>query len=302
MLRIGLLRGAAILLYLGPVLAGAADFSWSAVPAFAAIFLLWLVVIRPQDWPEHPRAWLALPAWLALAGRAAVQLVLVSACFVFGRAFGHVTGFEPVFGVGMPLALSLIAVPLARMVFDPERGVAMDQLLDEALLGIAAPGPARPRGAAVGAAQLFAALDALAADAPLTEVEACLSRLDDQIQTAPLYDALLARVQAAPMSQPLCAAFVLHATSQPCAEACRGRAAPVRALQVASGDDRLLALVARRCILLLNADADAWGDCPNAGALEAARSAAGPGAAAALADLIALNRQLAPLNGLDPVP
>ena len=82
---------------------------------FAAIFLLWLVVIRPQDWPEHPRAWLALPAWLALAGRAAVQLVLVSACFVFGRAFGHVTGFEPVFGVGMPLALSFIAVPLARM-------------------------------------------------------------------------------------------------------------------------------------------------------------------------------------------
>lgn len=298
MVRIGLLRGAAILLYLGPVLAGAAGFSWSAVPAFAAIFLLWLVVIRPQDWPDDPRAWLGLPAWGALAGRALVQLLLVTLCFALGLVFARLTGFTPGYGVGMPLALSFIAVPLARLVFDPVKAQTIDRLLDSALQEIAAPRLTRvPPQAATD--DPLRGLDALPEDAPLPEIERWLARVALHLPPGAIYDALLERSQAAPLSWPLRAAFVLHATSQPCAEACPGRAAPVRALQLASGDDRLLALAARRCILLLETDADAWGDCPNTTALEAARIGAGPAASAALADLIALNRRLAPLNGLD---
>lgn len=301
MLRIGLLRFAAALLYVGPILAGAMHLSWSAVLPFAAIFLLWLVVIRPQDWPEDPRAWLALPAWLALAGRALVQVMLVGLCFLLGRAIGQFVPLEPVIGGGVPLTLSFLAVPLARMVWNPAQAVAMDRLLDDALRDLAAP-PVAPGGAALPAGNfhaLFDAFHALPVDADLAQAVALLDRLPPDTNHEALYDALLAEVQENPFTWPLRAAVVHYATSQPCAQACPGRGAPVRALQLAAGDDRLLALVARRCILLLQADADAWGDCPNTAALEAARIGAGPRAAAALADLIDLNRRLAPLNGLD---
>lgn len=51
------------------------------------------------------------------------------------------------------------------------------------------------------------------------------------------------------------------------------------------------------CAALLQEDIDAWGDCPNNAALEAAQAGTSGAAARALADLMALNLRLAPLNG-----
>ena len=53
--RLRLLMGATALLYLGPVLAGLGGFGWSVVPVFTAIFLLWLIVLRPHQWPQRLR-------------------------------------------------------------------------------------------------------------------------------------------------------------------------------------------------------------------------------------------------------
>jgi hypothetical protein len=45
--KLRLLMGTTALLYLGPLLAGLRGFGWPVVPVFAAIFVLWLIVLRP---------------------------------------------------------------------------------------------------------------------------------------------------------------------------------------------------------------------------------------------------------------
>ncbi|MDZ4097043.1 MAG: hypothetical protein U1D35_19280, partial [Paracoccaceae bacterium] len=117
--RLRLLMGANALLYFGPLLAGLGGFGWSLVPVFAAIFVLWLIILRPQEWPDSLADWRRPETLVALAARAAVQLLLVAVCFGIGRGIGGVLGAVPPFPVMLPIAISFLSIPLARLIWKP---------------------------------------------------------------------------------------------------------------------------------------------------------------------------------------
>ncbi len=107
------------LLYFGPLLAGLAGFGWALVPLFTAIFVLWLIILQPYEFPINRAEWMSTDAWVAISARAAVQLLFVVVLFGIGRGIGGVlgamTGFSPV----LPIAISFLSIPLARMIWDP---------------------------------------------------------------------------------------------------------------------------------------------------------------------------------------
>ena len=129
--RVRVLQGAAALLYLGPLLAGLAGFGWSVVPVFEAIFLLWLVILRPQEWPASVADWQRPEAFVGLAARGAVQLLLVTICFGIGWGIGGVTGVHPVMSVLLPIGLcTLAAIAVADLL---ARRTVVDAMLEEAM-------------------------------------------------------------------------------------------------------------------------------------------------------------------------
>lgn len=129
--RLRLLKGATALLYLGPLLAGLGGFGWALVPVFAVVFLLWQAFLRPQEWPRSFADWQRPDAMLAFAARAAVQVLLVVLCLGIGRGLGGALGVLPPFPMLLPLAASLLALPLARLLRDPPQTVQIAGLLVE---------------------------------------------------------------------------------------------------------------------------------------------------------------------------
>lgn len=114
-----LLMAANALLYLGPLLAGLAGFGWALVAVFTAIFVLWLVILQPYEFPINRAEWMTSEAWVAVAARAAVQLLFVVLLFGIGRGIGGILGSIPGFPAMLPLAISFLSIPLARMIWDP---------------------------------------------------------------------------------------------------------------------------------------------------------------------------------------
>ena len=94
-IRHKLLLAVTALLYFGPLLAGMGGFGWSVVPVFLIIFVLWLVVMRPQDWPQSRADWRSGDNWVAMAARIAVQVLLVVVLFGVGRGMGGMLGVLP---------------------------------------------------------------------------------------------------------------------------------------------------------------------------------------------------------------
>lgn len=297
--RIRALRGATGLLYLGPLLAGACGAGWSVIPVFVALFLLWLVVLRPQDWPQSLEDWQSPDAWIGLTTRVVVQFVLVLLCYGVGAGFAGVTGLPFEVPLVLPVLLSLAAVPLARLAWPDTLAVANLFLQEsygqppEAPVEDGQPGSrARRRDIAL---QLAQPMIGLPAETRTETIAAHLRALATHVAADDLFEALLDCHGAGPDRPALRRALILHATSPQTVEACPGRAAPVVALQVAGREPELLRLFADCCRQLLDQHADAWGECPNQSALEAARRGADGAAAEALARLIAMNRSLAPL-------
>jgi len=103
------------LLYTGPLYAGLAGYGFETVPLFAAIFMLWLNVVRPGDWPQSARAWRTprALAWPMLIFY--VQMLVVAFCLVMGRAMGGMIGFQPPLPLAFTLLVSLLAISTARL-------------------------------------------------------------------------------------------------------------------------------------------------------------------------------------------
>jgi hypothetical protein len=160
LLRMRLLRGANALLYFGPLLAGMSGFGWGLVASFTAIFVVWLIVLRPEQWPGTAQEWQAPTAWLSALTIVLSQVVLVAMLFAVGRGVGAVAGFLPVVNPQLPLAISFLAIPLSRLLWDAreaaDRGIFLD---DEAEVANA------PRAAAAAAASIVPLLN-LPDDAP----------------------------------------------------------------------------------------------------------------------------------------
>lgn len=283
--RIKLLMGATALLYLGPLLAGLAGFGWAQVPVFAAIFLMWLVILRPGQWPGSGADWVRGPAILSLVAKAAVQLLLVTVCFGIGRGLGGVLDFLPPLPFWLPLLISAAAIPLGRLIWNPHKAAEIDAFLDDAIAQI------ERVGNPPDDVDWSAAMAPILALPPETPDHRALAVLDDAIDRTggELLHFLRQTLTAAPGAHPAARrAAVLWATEASMVRSYVGYCAPSDAFAVIGDNPALLGQFADRAIRLLDAEPDHWIDCPNAETVEeAAARCTDPAVAAQLRAFIA---------------
>jgi hypothetical protein len=256
--RIRLLKAATALLYVGPLFAGISGLGWGMVAPFVAVFVVWLMVLRPEQWPATPQEWLTLPAWGAALTQVLSQILLVTVLLAIGRGIGALAGFLPVVNPIFPLALSFIAIPLCRMLWDAREAANLGIFLDEEAEIAQAPRAAAEAAAAIvpllnlpdGApdAEVMSktanALSGLAADLRLDALTAALSRPD--------------RSHAA-----LRRALVLWCSEPEIVAPARVTDVMARGFAVADGNPDLLRLYVPRAIALIAAFPDRAPDFPN---------------------------------------
>lgn len=169
--RLRLLKGATALLYIGPLFAGLSGLGWGMVAPFVLVFMVWLFILRPEQWPGTPSEWLTVSAIAAAVTQLLSQILLVTLLLALGRGLGAVAGFLPVVNPIFPLAVSFLAIPLCRMLWDAreaaDRGVFLD---DEAAAALA------PRALAEAASAIVPLLN-LPDEAPDADVLAAVSRV-----------------------------------------------------------------------------------------------------------------------------
>ncbi|WP_415233443.1 hypothetical protein [Pseudorhodobacter sp.] len=266
-----MLMAATALLYFGPLLAGLGGFGWAVVPVFAAIFLLWLVIVRPQDFPRTLADWAGPEALIGFAARAAMQVLLVLVCFGLGRGIGGVLGSVPTLPLMLPIAISFLSIPLARLVWDPWKAQAMDHLLADALAQIengAATGAGRERAYAE---TVTLPLNGLAHDVSEADLERHLSGLRALVDETAIFDVLLARVKAGVASVAGKRALMLMGSNAAIVERMARPDVPVCVMQALGSEPEIIARMAERLIIALRQDPDIWADCPNLGFLEGLR-------------------------------
>lgn len=147
--RMHLLKGATALLYIGPLFAGMCGFGWGMVASFTAIFVVWLMVLRPEQWPSSPDEWLTGGAWLAALTQVLSQVALIAILFGIGRGIGALAGFVPIVNPVLPLSISFLAIPLCRMLWDAREAADLGYFLDEEAEAAHAPRVAAEAGAAI---------------------------------------------------------------------------------------------------------------------------------------------------------
>ena len=130
--RMRLVKGATALLYIGPLIAGLCGFGWDMVASFTAIFVVWLMALRPEQWPASPAEWLTGSAWLAALAQVLSQVLLVSILFGIGRGLGGLANIglltvNPI----LPLAVSFLSIPLCRMLWDSHEAASQGYFLDD---------------------------------------------------------------------------------------------------------------------------------------------------------------------------
>lgn len=282
---------ATALLYLGPLLAGLAGFGWPMVYAFATIFTLWLITMRPGDWPRDLSAWARPEVPVRALGQVVVQVLLVALMFGIGRGIGGVMGFLPPLPVALPLGLSLLSIPVARLVWNPVKAAEMDAFLTGALAQIEGlPREAPPDGGMTD--RFLAELDALPDDAPAA-VARLMHRAIEELDPRALQERLLARVAGTPRRADW-QALILHAT-EGSAVHFGGGDYPTRCLMVLPDDPALLTLYATELVRSLSDDPGLWDACPSPETLMARIDRVADSAAEMpLRDLLALTMDLAP--------
>lgn len=322
--RLRLLQAATAVLYLGPLVAGLAGQGWAMIPLFTAIFVLWSVIIRPHLWPTSLRDLAKPEAIVALAALAATQILLVALCFAIGRGAGGVMGLRLSLPFYWPAALSFVAIPLSRMVWNPEQTADLagfDPLLHQALRTSAlrpeAPAPSTVAPSTVPQTTLAQSMVAPSMVAPSTVAQTLVAKvlaLPGDVSEADLQAhlaALAAHVDAFQIRDALepaaggqitragAKAMIVHATDPAVAERLSGSGYPARAFTLAGADDDLLTLFATRAARVLQDHPDLAPDYPAIPALTQAAQTANPPARAALLRLADQLRQSPPA---DPTP
>ncbi len=262
-----LLQVATAALYLGPLLAGLSGFGWAMLPPFVSIFTLWLVITRPQQWPQSAAEWMTRDAWLAALSQILSQTLLVALCFGIGRGIGGATGALPMLHPILPVALSFTALAFARACWDPDRALAEGLSIDEMLYPAAHPPtrlPALNTEAALG--ELFDLPD----DAPVLEVQGLLA---DALEDADTFTRLSALVETLAVLPParhlsLRRALILWAT-EPEPFAAGTASGALRAAFAAAGQDAgLLSLLLPRAQALASAVPERADQFPDAAVIE----------------------------------
>jgi hypothetical protein len=257
------------LLYLGPMVAGMAGFSWGMVAAFTAIFILWLVLWRPEQWPALDE-WQSPTAWLAALTLVLSQVALIAVLFGIGTGIGAVAGLLPIVNPILPLAISFLAIPLCRMVWDAaeaaDRGIFLDEEAERANA---------PRAAAAAAAAVVPLLN-LGDDAPAPDVA---EAVDDTL--ASVTAGLRLRMLASLLAQPdrshaaLRRALILWTTEPERVAAAAIPQGMALAFAIADRNGDLLRLYVPRALALIAAFPDRAADFPAPTLLREVAGAAG---------------------------
>jgi len=303
---------ASALLYMGPLVAGLAGYDWQMIPVFTLIFLLWLVVMRPATLPANLADWMSAKVLVTFVGLLLVQVVLVSLCFGIGRGIGGIMiGALATVPVWVPPLMSLMSVPLARLLWNPAASSPeMDAFLDKATADLLAMNArlgashdqdsqalsAQLARARTEAAPFVDALRALPETAGDAAIEAILQRSGSQIPPTSLLDALSALADAGQITPLQRRAFILQMSDTACADLHLGTGQIARAFEIAGEHGPRLKLFAERTAQLLTARPIAMMDAP---ATARVRDAA-PRHPVAESALRALADQMAALDDDEP--
>ncbi|NHB75783.1 hypothetical protein [Rhodobacter calidifons] len=268
--RMRLVKGATALLYLGPLIAGLCGFGWTMLAPFIAIFVVWLMVLRPEQWPSSPEEWLTGSALLAALAQVLSQIVLVAALFGIGSGLGGLAGIDAV-GVNpiLPVSISFIAIPLCRMLWDSREAASLGYFLDEEAESAHAENAV---GLAATAIIPLLNLPDTAPDAEVTEAVAAV--LD--VPTAELrLDALTAALAKPDRSHAaLRRGLLLWATEPEIVAPGQVPGSMAKAFAIANGDLDLLRLYVPRAMALIAAFPNRATDFPTPAELRAAAAAA----------------------------
>jgi hypothetical protein len=110
----------AAMLYVGPFLAGLMAAPIGMLPVFLAIFMLWVIILRPSVWAKATAGGTPVALALHLGGLTLVQALLVMVSFGLGRGLAMLVGGTIDLPVWLPALLSLAALPVGRLVWTPE--------------------------------------------------------------------------------------------------------------------------------------------------------------------------------------
>lgn len=299
-LRLRLLMASTALLYIGPLLAGLGGFGWGLVPAFIVLFMLWLFILRPQQWPRSFAEWNRPEAWTTLATNGVVQVFLVSMLFGIGRGIGGVLGSVPEFPAEVPLAISFLSIPLSRLIWDPWKGAQFDEFLDEAIHSInhMSAAAAADDGDLVQARRMLKPIAELPDSVDEAEVARHLRALSKHAMPLAIRTALMERERTGQSGRAETLALILHTTDVNLLQALGGDS-PTLTLALIDSDPAKIAVFARRLIKALTQEPLIWGQCPTVDRLEelVARYD-NTDAEAPLRDLIEATDAAAPEDGL----
>lgn len=293
--RLRLLKGATALLYFGPLLAGLGGFGWGVVAVFVAIFLLWLFILRPQQWPRSAADWARPEALVTLLTQAVTQALLVAVSFGIGRGIGGVMGALPAFPLMLPVAISFLSIPLARMIWDPWQPDMLEGMLDaamEKLDGDTVDEPDTRQARLALASRMVAELSRLPEETPAEVLADHLAAMAAHVGPDMLQVALMDPIYDGTASMAHRRAAVLHATDGRVADALAASSYAMALFRQLSDTD-LLALFAERCSAMLVEHPARHADCPDPEAVLAA-AARHPKAAAplrALAEVLVTARR-----------
>lgn len=274
-IRARLLQAATALLYFGPLLAGLSGYGWAMLPPFVSIFVFWLLLLRPHQWPQTGREWLAPQAWMSALTQVLTQILLVAVLFGIGRGIGGVAGHLPMVNPFLPLAVSFLAVPVSRLVWNGKKALANGLTLDQVMNPAPELSHARPEDE-------MRPLLAFADDAPLTGIgpvlEDVLAADDARDRLSCLADAL----EAMPgRHASLREALVIWATEPGPLSASADPTALRTAFRAAGHDHALLSLLLPRAAALARVMPDRQPQFPDRATLEALAGGGLPGPLAA---------------------
>ena len=295
--RMRWLMGATALLYIGPLMAGLGGYGWPLVPVFTLLFVLWQFIIRPQNWPRQFHDWTQYQAWATLFSNAAIQLLFVVLLFGVGRGIGGALGFVPPYSEMLPVAISFLSIPLARMIWNPWKINEINGFLDHAIDQIAHPGNPVERSELNTARRMIAPLADLPDDTTPATVAQHLLALSAHAEPAFIRTALFERARAGSAHAEIIA-MILHSTDPALIVQVPGDG-PTLALALLPDDPELISLFATRLREAMPQDPDIWGKSPSADLLaEWLAKHVNSAAETPLRDLIAATNAAQPEDGL----
>lgn len=296
--RMRMLMGATALLYIGPLMAGLGGYGWAIVPVFLALFLLWLFILRPQQWPQSFADWGRSEAWVTLFTNATMQLLLITLLFGVGRGIGGALGVKLPLGEMLPISISFLSIPLARLIWDPWKSGARHSLLDQAIHAQAPHTTPADQVALDLARRLIAPLADLPDFTEPATIAQHLTALAPHADPAQIRTALMERLGNRQANRAETIALILHSTDAGLAAGVPGDG-PTLALSLLPADAELIALFAHRLSDALSQNPDLWGKSPSIDLLaELVVKYDNTPAEAPLRDLIEATNRAQPEDGL----